>query len=133
MGIFRAVGMELELESRSAGLSNADVFRGDVTAAASNPPVVVMKFLRLRECGAECGSMYVPRQKPGTGRVCRNRLPVAAALYACMREHGWKTLNLPPKPHGRVRLSNRRRASDETNALLPHAAPKAVPLYKLAI
>ena len=61
MGIFRAVGMELELESRSAGLSNADVLRGDVTAAASNPPVVVMKFLRLRECGAECGSMYVPR------------------------------------------------------------------------
>ena len=62
MGIFRGGGVELELESPSTGLSNADVFRGAVTAAASKPPVVTMKFLRLRECGAECGSMYVPRQ-----------------------------------------------------------------------
>ena len=78
MGIFRAVGMELELESRSAGLSNADVFRGDVTAAASNPPVVVMKFLRLRECGAECGSMYVPQQNnlaPADAAETAFRLP----------------------------------------------------------
>jgi len=31
MGIFRALGTELELESRSAGLLNADAFRGAVT------------------------------------------------------------------------------------------------------
>ena len=62
MGIFRALGKELEFELPSAALSNADAFRGAVTAAASNPPVVVMKFLRLRECGAGCWSMNVPRQ-----------------------------------------------------------------------
>ena len=62
MGIFRAAGMELELESPSTGLSTADAFRGAVTAAANNPPVVVMKFLRLREDSGECRSMYVPRQ-----------------------------------------------------------------------
>jgi hypothetical protein len=54
--------MELELESRSAGLSNADASRGAVTAAANNPPVVVMKFLRLREYDPEFWSMYIPRQ-----------------------------------------------------------------------
>jgi hypothetical protein len=62
MGIFRAAAMELELESRSAGLSNADASRGAVTAAANNPPVVVMKFLRLREYDPEFWSMYIPRQ-----------------------------------------------------------------------
>jgi hypothetical protein len=57
--------MELEFESRSAGLSNADAFRGAVTAAASNPPVVVMKFLRLREYDPEFWSMYFPRRTSG--------------------------------------------------------------------
>jgi hypothetical protein len=57
--------MGLEFESRSAGLSNADAFRGAVTAAASNPPVVVMKFLRLREYDPEFWSIYVPRQISG--------------------------------------------------------------------
>ena len=65
MGIFRAAAMELELESRSAGLSNADASRGAVTAAANNPPVVVMKFLRLREYDPEFWSMYSPRQTSG--------------------------------------------------------------------
>ena len=65
MGIFRAAAPELEFESRSAGLSNADVFRGAVTAAASKPPVVVMKFLRLREYDPEFWSIYVPRQSSG--------------------------------------------------------------------
>ncbi len=65
MGIFRAAAPELEFESRSAGLSNADVFRGAVTAAASKPPVVVMKFLRLREYDPEFWSIYVPRQISG--------------------------------------------------------------------
>jgi hypothetical protein len=45
--------MELEFELPSAELSNADAFRGEVAAAASNPPVVVMKFLRLREYDPE--------------------------------------------------------------------------------
>ena len=61
MGIFRAPDVELELES-PFGLSNADASRGTVTAAASNPPVVVMKFLRLREYDPEFWSMYFPRR-----------------------------------------------------------------------
>jgi len=79
MGIFRAADRELEFESRSAGLSNADVFRGAATAAASKPPVVVIKVLRLGECGdAECGSMYVPQQNnlaPADAAETAFRLP----------------------------------------------------------
>jgi hypothetical protein len=60
--------MELEFELPSAGLSNADAFRGAVTAAANNPPVVVMKFLRLREYDPEFWSMYIPRQITRSGK-----------------------------------------------------------------
>ena len=66
MGIFLAAGVELGLEPWSDRLSTAEASRGAATAAASNPPVVVMKFLRLREY-AVVRSMNVPRQMRSLG------------------------------------------------------------------
>src|SRR5690348_12089000 len=67
MGIFRAACMAFGLEPCSDGISTADASRGAATAAASIPPVVVVKFLRLRELGEKVGSMNVPREIQSVG------------------------------------------------------------------